>query len=106
MADKKLEIQSMSALRSSVIPWLRKDIFLLSPINILWVASSLYYLHTKQFTFELFSPTHIFYWGGGAGGVEGGGFPTSPSEMWITNGTLFLMQLISSSHWRLPLMAT
>ena len=29
----------------------RKDIFFLSPINILWVADPLYYLHPKQCPF-------------------------------------------------------
>lgn len=106
MADKKLEIQSMSTLRSSIIPWLWKDIFLLSPINILWVASSLHYLHSKQFTFELFPPTSSIGGRRRGKGMMGVGFFTSPREMQITNGKLFLMQLISSSHWRLPLMAT
>lgn len=98
MVDKKSEIQSMSTFRSSIIPWLWRDIFLLSSINIL--LGYCFFILTASLTiifgtlFPLPHPQLPL------------GSPLPPSETWIPDGKMLLMQLIFSSHLRKPLVAT
>lgn len=95
MVDKKSEIQSMSTFRSSIIPWLWRDIFLLSSINIL--LGYCFFILTASLTIifgTLFPLPHPLLHLGS---------PLPPSETWIPDGKMLLIQLIFSSHLRKPL---